>query len=84
MEHANTEVMGTGTTGIDLGRGAQLVESIHQPWAASLHDCLHRWRRLDPPRRQRCYLVIHGPQPAIRRTLNGRQIADLAASLDLG
>ena len=28
---------------------AELVESIHQPWKATVIECLRRWRALPPP-----------------------------------
>ncbi len=57
---------------------AQLVASIHQPWRASVHECLDRWRRLDAAARESAYLVLEGPEPSVRRTLNGAAIAKLA------
>ncbi|GAA0665522.1 hypothetical protein FHT00_000908 [Sphingomonas insulae] len=57
---------------------AQLVASIHQPWRASVDDCLDRWSRLDAATRGAAYLVIEGPEPSRRRTLNASSIAELA------
>ena len=57
---------------------AQLVASIHQPWRASVHECLDRWRRLDDSARATAYLVLEGPEPSVRRTLNSAAIAKLA------
>jgi len=56
---------------------AQLVASIHQPWRASVHECLDRWRRLDAAARASAYLVLEGPEPSLRRTLNAAEIAKL-------
>jgi hypothetical protein len=58
---------------------AQLVASIHQPWRASVQECLDRWRRLDAAARASAYLVLEGPEPRRRRTLNAAEIAKLAA-----
>ena len=58
---------------------AQLVASIHQPWRASVHECLDRWRRLDATAKASSYLVLEGPEPQRRRTLNAAEIAKLAA-----
>ncbi len=57
---------------------AQLVASIHQPVRASVHECLDRWRRLDAAARASAYLVLEGPEPSLRRTLNASAIAELA------
>jgi len=57
---------------------AQLVASIHQPWRAPVHECLDRWRRLDAVARSTAYLVVEGPEPRRRRTLNASAIAELA------
>ena len=57
---------------------AQLVASIHQPWRAPVHECLERWRRLDAAARASAYLVLEGPEPSVRRTLNASAIAELA------
>ena len=59
---------------------AQLVASIHQPWRASIPECLDRWRRLDAAARERAYLVVEGPEPSRRRTLNAAAIARLACA----
>ncbi|USU05927.1 hypothetical protein NF700_03690 [Sphingomonadaceae bacterium OTU29MARTA1] len=56
---------------------AQLVASIHQPWRASVHECLDRWRRMDAAAQASAYLVLEGPEPSVRRTLNGADIARL-------
>ena len=57
---------------------AQLVASIHQPWRASVHECLDRWRRLDAAARSTAFLVVEGPEPRRRRTLNAAAIAVIA------
>lgn len=57
---------------------AQLVASIHQPWRAPIHECIDRWRRLDAAARASAYLVVEGPEPSRRRTLDARDIAELA------
>ncbi|EZP52813.1 MULTISPECIES: hypothetical protein [Sphingomonas] len=57
---------------------AQLVASIHQPWRASVRECLDRWQRLDAAARASAYLVLEGPEPNLRRTLNAVEIAKLA------
>ncbi len=57
---------------------AQLVASIHQPLRASLRECLDLWRRLDPSARASAYLVLEGPEPRLRRTLNATAIEALA------
>ncbi|WP_293877308.1 MULTISPECIES: hypothetical protein [unclassified Sphingomonas] len=57
---------------------AQLVASIHQPWRASVHECIERWRRLDGAAQASAYLVLEGPEPSARRTLNAAAIAALA------
>jgi len=57
---------------------AQLVASIHQPWRASVRECLDRWLRLDSAARESAYLVLEGPEPNLRRTLNAAEIAKLA------
>lgn len=67
-----------GMNAIELGRQAQLVESIHQPWKATLDECLQRWRSLDAATRAHSYLVVQGEHD-MRRTLNARHIAELAA-----
>lgn len=59
---------------------AQLVASIHQPWRATVEECLDRWRRLDAPARASAYLVLEGPEPNLRRTLNAAEIAKLVAA----
>lgn len=58
---------------------AQLVASIHQPWRAPVQECLDRWCRLDAAERARAYLVLEGPEPNRRRTLNAAEIAKLVA-----
>lgn len=57
---------------------AQLVASIHQPVRASVRECLDRWLRLDAAAREAAYLVLEGPEPNLRRTLNASEIAKLA------
>ena len=57
---------------------AELIRSIHQPWRAPLHECLRCWSALDPATQARSYLVLRGEQ-GLRRTLNARAIAELAA-----
>jgi hypothetical protein len=73
--------MGAAYTGPmpDHQAPAELVWTLHQPWRASLGECLDRWRALDGAMRQRSYLVVHGPSGA-RRTLAAAAIAVLAAS----
>lgn len=66
---------------VEPDRRAALVASIHSPWRATVADCVHRWSELDPTTRAGSYLVIEGDEPGLRRTLNARQIADLAARL---
>ncbi len=67
-------------TTIDLDREAQLVESIHQPWKATLGECLQRWRSLDAATRSQSYLVVQGACDEYRQTLNASRIAELASS----
>ncbi len=62
-----------------LPHAAQLIASIHQPVRASLDECLARWQRLDEAARGHAYLVLEGPEPNARRTLNAAQIAALVA-----
>ena len=57
---------------------AQLVASIHQPVRASVRECLDRWLRLDAAARESACLVLEGPEPNLRRTLNASEIAKLA------
>jgi hypothetical protein len=64
-------------TSVDPNGPAELIESIHQPWKASVSECLHRWRALAPAVRDRSYLVVE--MDARRRTLNAGKIAELAA-----
>lgn len=52
-------------------------QSIHQPWKATLVECLRRWNGLDPLTREQSYLVIQ-EQAATRLTLNATKIAALA------
>ena len=59
---------------------AELIESIHQPWKATVAECLRRWRLLDQARRSRSYLVVHA-QAGARHTLNGVGIADLSTRI---
>ncbi|AXJ96180.1 MULTISPECIES: hypothetical protein [unclassified Sphingomonas] len=58
---------------------AQLVASLHRPLRASLSECLDRWRGLDDATRSHAYLVLEGPEPNARRTLNAAAIAALIA-----
>lgn len=58
---------------------AQLVASIHQPVRAPVRECLDSWRRLDAKTQAAAYLVIEGPEPRMRRTLNAAAIARLVA-----
>ena len=71
-----------GMTAPESTRHAQLVASIHSPWRATVAECLARWARLDAADRDRAFLVLDGAEPEIRHTLNGRQIADLAARME--
>ena len=57
---------------------AELVFSIHQPWRASVGECLARWRSLDDAGRACSYLILHGEAGA-RQTLTGERIAALAS-----
>lgn len=61
----------------DLNKRAELIESIHQPWKATLAECLQRWKELHPLKRAQSYLVIQ-EMTGIRRTLNATRIAALA------
>jgi hypothetical protein len=65
-------------TTIDPDARAELVETIHQPWKASVRDCLARWRQVPAAARDCCYLVLHDG-PAARRTLNAGRLAELDA-----
>lgn len=67
----------------DLNKRAELIESIHQPWKATLAECLQRWRGLDPLKRAQSYLVIQ-EMTGIRRTLNATKIAALAFDAGAG
>ncbi|WP_203311168.1 MULTISPECIES: hypothetical protein [Sphingomonas] len=58
---------------------AQLVASLHRPLRASVGECLDLWRRLDDVTRAHAYLVLEGPEPNARRTLNATEIAALVA-----
>lgn len=60
---------------------AELVESIHQPWRATVDECLDRWRMLEPRARAHSYLVVLEGADR-RRTLNAQGIAELAARLE--
>ena len=60
------------------GDRAELVESIHQPWKATVGECLTRWHALDRGIRERSYLVVQDGADR-RRTLNASHIAELAA-----
>lgn len=59
---------------------AELTWTLHQPFRASVADCLHRWRTLDAAARARSYLVLHG-HAGLRRTLDAERIADLADAI---
>ncbi|MBB5712414.1 hypothetical protein FHT02_003673 [Sphingomonas xinjiangensis] len=59
---------------VDPDEPAELIESIHQPWKATLAQCLHRWSGLDKLSRAQSYLVIQGCI-GNRRTLNAAGIA---------
>lgn len=59
---------------------AELIESIHQPWKATLGDCLQRWDELDPGTRAQSYLVIQD-HAGTRLTLNATKIAALKADV---
>ncbi|WP_419808573.1 hypothetical protein [Sphingomonas sp.] len=59
---------------------AELTWTLHQPFRASVADCLLRWHTLDGPARARSYLVLHG-QAGLRRTLDAEHIADLAMTI---
>jgi hypothetical protein len=63
----------------DPNRGAQLVDSLYRPVPMTLRDALAHWRQLDPVRQASSYLVINGAEESARHTLNGAQIAMLAA-----
>lgn len=65
-------------THVDPDGRAELIESIHQPWKATLGECLRRWRALDPVTREQSYLVVED-QARRRRTFNATKIAELAA-----
>jgi hypothetical protein len=64
-------------TSADPNRRAELIESIHQPWKATLGECLSRWRGLAPQVRAQSYLVVED-ETRRRRTLNAAKIAELA------
>ncbi len=59
---------------------AELVESIHEPWKATIGECLSRWTRLDPLTRAQSYLVVHGDAGG-RVTLNAAKIVALQADV---
>ena len=59
---------------------AELIETIHQPWRATVGECLDRWQKLEPYARSASYLVVIGDHAA-RRTLNAARMAELAAAL---
>ena len=67
----------------DPSSEAELIRSIHQPRRASLDECLRSWRALDPAAQAQSYLVLRG-DAGMRRTLNGRAIAELAAHVPVG
>jgi hypothetical protein len=59
---------------------AELIESIHAPWKATVGECLSRWSRLDPLTRAHSYLVVHG-EAGGRVTLNAVKIFALQADV---
>jgi hypothetical protein len=59
---------------------AELIESIHAPWKATVSECLSRWTRLDPLTRAQSYLVVHGVA-GHRVTLNAAKIGALQADV---
>ena len=63
----------------DADTEAELIRSIHQPWRASLGECLRCWSALDAAAQARSYLVLRG-EAGLRRTLNARAIAELAGA----
>lgn len=64
----------------DPNARAELIETIHQPWRATVRECLRRWAALDAPTRLQSYMVLD-EGAGRRRTVNGAAIADLAARL---
>jgi hypothetical protein len=71
---------GGGMPITDPDSRAELIESIHQPWKATLGECLRRWNGLDPLRRTQSYLVIE-ENTGNRLTLNAAMIAIMAERL---
>jgi hypothetical protein len=59
---------------------AELIWSMHQPWRASVGECLARWRTLDGAVRAQSFLVVHG-SGGTRRTLAAAGIAELATTI---
>ena len=59
---------------------AELVESIHQPWRATVGECVSRWTAFDARKRSASFLVVHG-EGGGRHTLNAKGIAVLAGRL---
>ena len=59
---------------------AELVETIHQPWRATVGECLDRWHQLEPQARSTSFLVVLDDQSS-RRTFNATRIAELADAL---
>jgi len=71
---------GGGMPITDPDSRAELIESIHQPWKATLGECLRRWNELDPRKRTQSYLVIE-ESTGNRLTLNAAMIAIMAERL---
>ncbi|MEG8055051.1 hypothetical protein QP185_20750 [Sphingomonas aerolata] len=71
---------GGGMPITDPDNRAELIETIHQPWKATLGECLRRWNGLDPLRRTQSYLVIE-KNSGNRLTLNAAMIAIMAERL---
>lgn len=65
----------------DPNASAELIASMHQPWRATVAECLQQWRSLDPRMQSGSYLVLHG-KAGLRSTLNGATIADLSNRLN--
>jgi len=58
----------------DLGRRAQIVDSLYRPIDVTLGDALSYWHNLEPHRRAASYLIVDGDEPSVRHTLNARQV----------
>lgn len=58
----------------DLGRRAQIVDSLYRPVVVTLGDALSYWRGLDPKTRSTSYLIVDGDEPTVRHTLNAKQV----------